>query len=400
MPNETRATRYHRARVRAGGGAFAVSVLVLVAFGPWGAGPWLAAALRTVIAGWPFADAVATALFAAIVLALTHGARYPFERHRDWTLEHRYGLVRTPQQAWRRAHVRGSAAAIVLGVAAALVVRALWAWSGAGWWIVAAVLGFAGHVAWMVTAPLLLTVFGGLRPLRRPTLAARLDALVRRAGASIAVREWRGGDDTTRAHAALAGVGRTRQIILSDTLLETLGEDEIEVVVAHELAHHVHGDVWRAAGWRLIALPVTLAATALVLSRLGAPMGAWPLAPAIGVSGIGAGATGSAPPDGWLALTAAIAFAVHRLLDPIGLALSRRRELAADAFAVRLTGGADAFVASMRRLSQTNLVDDRPPRMARLLSSHPPVRERVLAALRQVDAVDARRVPGEGARLS
>jgi len=72
----------------------------------------------------------------------------------------------------------------------------------------------------------------------------------------------------------------------------------------------------------------------------------------------------------------------HRVLEPLGLALSRRRELRADAYAVRVTGGADAFVTSMRRLAQTNLVDDRPPRLAQLLSSHPPVRERVLAALR------------------
>ena len=377
MLNETRAARYHRARVRAGGGAFAAAILVLLAFGPWGAGPWLAAALDALTAGWPLRDAVAAALFAAIVLALAHAARYPFDRHRDWTLEHRYGLVRTAPAAWRRMHVRSRIAGVALGVAAALVVRAAWAWSGTGWWIAAAAVCFAAHVAWMVLAPLLLTVFGGLRPLRRPALAARLDRLVARAGVAIAVREWRGGEDTTRAHAALAGLGRTRQIILSDTLVETLGDDEIEVVVAHEIAHHVHGDVWRAAGWRLIALPLTLGAAAAGLSWLGAPMGAWPIAPAIaGEPAVGAE---------WLAVTAAIALTVHRLLEPIGLALSRRRELAADAFAVRLTGGADAFVASMRRLSQTNLVDDRPPRLARALSSHPPVRERVLAALRAAE---------------
>ena len=64
-------------------------------------------------------------------------------------------------------------------------------------------------------------------------------------------------------------------------------------------------------------------------------------------------------------MLAAAVLVAHRVLEPIGLALSRRRELRADAYAVRLTGGADAFVTSMRRLSQTNLVDDRPPRLAR-----------------------------------
>jgi STE24 endopeptidase len=234
---------------------------------------------------------------------------------------------------------------------------------------------YAAHVAWTVAAPLLLSAFGGLRPLRRPSLAARLDALIGRAGVDLAVREWRGGDETSQAHAALAGLGRTRQILLSDTLVDTLRDDEIEVVVAHEIGHHVHGDVWRAAAWRLAALPLTVGLSALILARLGAPWGAWPLAAARGPAALAAALP-------WLPILAAAALAVHRALEPIGLALSRGRELRADAYAVRLTGGADAFVTSMRRLSQTNLVDEQPPRLAQLLSSHPPVRERVLAAIR------------------
>ena len=119
---------------------------------------------------------------------------------------------------------------------------------------------------------------------------------------------------------------------------------------------------------------------ALVLAWLGAPAGAWPFAPALPRSW-------ASLPDAlpWLPVFAAAGLAAHRVLEPIGLALSRGRELRADAYAVRLTGGADAFVTSMRRLSQTNLVDDQPPRLARVLSSHPPVRDRVLAALRQAE---------------
>ena len=213
--------------------------------------------------------------------------------------------------------------------------------------------------------------------MRRPSLAARLDALVRRCGVHVAVREWRGGDETTQAHAALAGLGRTRQILLSDTLVDTLRDEEIEVVVAHEIGHHVHGDVWRAAAWRLVALPLMIGVAALVTVRLGAPGGAWPIHPAIHAVMV-------APPDllPWLPVLAAAVLVAHRVLEPLGLALSRGRELRADAYAVRVTGGADAFVTSMRRLSQTNLVDDQPPRLARVLSSHPPVRDRVLAALR------------------
>jgi STE24 endopeptidase len=380
MLNERRAARYHRARVRAGIGGFAAAVLVLAACGPWAAGPWLARASGALTRGWPAASWAATAVFAALVLAAAGAASYPFVRHRDWTLEGRYGLVRVAAARWRRAHLRSAATGVAVGTAAALVIRAAWLWCGAWWWVAVAALFLAVHLAWTVAAPLLLVAFGGLRPLRRAALAARLEALTRRAGARVAIREWRGGDDTTRAHAALAGLGRTRQIILSDTLLDTLGDDEIEVVVAHELAHHVHGDVWRAAAWRAVSLPITLALAAFAAWRFGGPAGAWPF---------GAAPSGAIVPVAvtltWLPAVAAAALAAHRLLEPIGFALSRRRELAADAYAVRLTGGADAFVTSMRRLSQTNLIDDRPPALARVLSSHPPVRERVLAALRQAE---------------
>lgn len=380
MPNETRATRYHRARLQAGAGAFLVSLLVLVACGPRLAGPLLADGAVALIGGEALGGWAATAAFAALVLALVQVASYPFDRHREWTLEGRYGLARLPAGRWMRGHLRGGLARVALGVTVAILVAATWRWCGSAWWIVTAAVCYTAHLAWTVAAPLLLAAFGGLRPLRRPSLAARLGALVRRSGVDLDVREWRGGDETSQAHAALAGLGRTRQILLSDTLVDTLRDDEIEVVVAHEIGHHVHGDVWRAAAWRLVALPATLGAATLLLDRLGAPWGAWPLAAA--TAGGSLSTTQALP---WLPILAAATLVGHRILEPIGLALSRARELRADAYAVRLTGGADAFVTSMRRLSQTNLIDDRPPRLAQWLSSHPPVRERVLSALRQAE---------------
>ena len=115
MPNETRATRYHRSRLQAGAAAFLVSLLVLVACGPVGAGPALAGALAAVLGDSPVAQWAATAAFAAIVLAAVHAASYPFDRHREWTLEGRYGLARLSAGRWLRTHVRGIAARITAG---------------------------------------------------------------------------------------------------------------------------------------------------------------------------------------------------------------------------------------------------------------------------------------------
>ena len=58
------------------------------------------------------------------------------------------------------------------------------------------------------------------------------------------VYEWTLSDRTKKANAALTGMGNTRRILLSDTLLAEYSDDEIEVILAHELAHHVHQDIW------------------------------------------------------------------------------------------------------------------------------------------------------------
>ena len=57
--------------------------------------------------------------------------------------------------------------------------------------------------------------------------------------------EWGLSEKTRKANAALAGIGATRRILVSDTMLAEYSDEEIEVVLAHELAHHVHGDIWK-----------------------------------------------------------------------------------------------------------------------------------------------------------
>ena len=66
--------------------------------------------------------------------------------------------------------------------------------------------------------------------------------------------EWVLSGHTRKANAALAGMGRTRRILLSDTLLADYSEDEIEVILAHELAHHVHRDLWRGIAVQSVVL--------------------------------------------------------------------------------------------------------------------------------------------------
>jgi STE24 endopeptidase len=360
--NEDKATRYHRRRRRADWLGTLISAAVLAALVVSGASQSLANALTPAPPASVWRCVVSTIVYTLLLGAPLLVARLPFDVYREWSLDRLYGLGSTPFGAWLGGYVRGVAVMAALLVCALLTVR-LATLAGQAWWIVAALMLWAGQLAWTLAAPLVLLAFGGLRPLMRPHVSERLRALGQRAGAVLDVYEWRGGDDSRRAHAALGGVGHTRRVILSDTLLESLTVEEIEVVVAHELAHHVHGDVWITTIWRLIVLATGAAASHVALT-----------------SALLAGPT----PPGHLAalpIVAGMLWLVSALLAPIGYAISRAQERRADRFAIETTGNRDAFLTSMRRLAASNLADERPSRLAQLFSSHPSIRERMAAAV-------------------
>jgi STE24 endopeptidase len=186
------------------------------------------------------------------------------------------------------------------------------------------------------------------------------------------VFEWRLGDRTRKANAALAVIGRTRRILLSDTLLETHSDDEIEVILAHELAHQVHGDIWTT-----LVLQVAIMAAALYV--------------AVRALGILHGSLGIAqmPTEvEQLPMLALVAGTVTRLLSPVAHALSRLHERRADRFAIERTGNVAAFMSAIRRLSSQNLAEETPPAWVEaLLHSHPSTARRLEAARRFAERI-------------
>src|SRR5207244_9929194 len=95
-----------------------------------------------------------------------------------------------------------------------------------------------------------------------------------RAGARVlGAYEWGLADKTKKATAALAGIGGTRRILVSDTMLAEYSDEEIEVVLAHELAHHVHGDIWKGIAFESALILGGFYLAARVLAALAAPLG-------------------------------------------------------------------------------------------------------------------------------
>lgn len=358
--NEDKASRYHRLRRRASLAGAALAALLLIGLVTSGA----SASLRdiaTAISGGSFVPTVI--VYVSLLALVVEAAELPLAVYAGLTLERRFGLSTESTRRWWVDQAKGLGVGLPFAAGAGALVAALLRWSPDSWWLAAAAAFLAATVVLAQLAPvLLLPLFYEFRPLDRPALRDRLVALAERAGARVlGVFEWRLGDRTRKANAALAGIGRTRRIILSDTLLAGHSDEEIEVILAHELAHHVHGDIWRG-----IALEA-------VLTTLGFLAADRVLDAAVGRFGIVAKWDPAALP-----LVVLGAGLVTVALQPAVNALSRAHERRADRYALEMTGNVPAFTSAMKRLGAQNLSEERPSRLVQwLFYTHPPVTARI-----------------------
>ena len=366
--NEDKSSRYHRLRRRAdllGTAAAGVVLLGLTVSGTSHRLRELAAA----ISQWVperLNDAVMVILLTVMVILLLQIVELPFAFYQGHRLEHRYGLSTQSTAHWLSDQGKGVLFGTVLAVLGSSVVFAtLRNWPDQWWWMSAGMFAVGLVVMARLAPVVLLPMFYTFKPLERPVLAARLLALAQKARTDVVgVFEWVLSGHTRKANAALAGLGPTRRILVSDTLLADYSEDEIEVILAHELAHHVHRDLWRGIAMQTLLLFGGFFVADLILRRATEALG-------------GRGLSDPAA----LPLLMLVAGAWSCLMLPLVNALSRAQERAADRYALDTTRNVDAFVTAMKRLSQQNLAEEYPSALVRwLFYSHPPIRERIEAA--------------------
>jgi STE24 endopeptidase len=315
----------------------------------------------------PFLPSASTVLiYVAIVLAVTEILSLPLAYYSGFVLERRYELSNESAAAWLLDQIKSLAIGLVLSGAAASILYALIRRSPERWWMPAGAVFALLIVGLAQIAPVaLLPLFYTVKPLDRDALRARLLALAERSGARVlGAYEWGLGEKTKKANAALAGIGGTRRILVSDTMLAEYTDEEIEVVLAHEIAHHVHGDIWKGILFESVLI---LAGFYLASRALAA------LAPVFGLRG--------AADVAGLPLLVLAAGAVSLLMVPAAHALSRGFERRADRFALALTRNPQAFISAMRRLGAQNLAEEHPSKIVQwLFYSHPPLLERIAAA--------------------
>jgi STE24 endopeptidase len=311
------------------------------------------------------------------VLVVRAAVGLPFSV-RAFRQDARAGLATQGLGGFLRDWAKGRAVGLVLTVLpiTALVLGARW--QPPGWPLVAAAAAVLLVLALAVAGPVLIEpLFNRFNPLEPGPLRARLLELA--ATMRVPVGDVLVADAsrrTTRVNAYVSGLGRTRRVVVYDTLLAAAGSgapdgtgsgaDEVALVVAHELAHVRHRDVlWGTIGAAALAAVSVLAAIALF--DLGS------VQRALGVTGLGDPLVAPG-----LLLLASLGGLVAA---PVASAISRWAEARADWVSLEVTRDPATAVAVERRLALENRADLRPNRLLMLLfASHPSTMARIAQA--------------------
>jgi STE24 endopeptidase len=337
---------------------------------------WLADAI-------PRAGLRLAALF-VIVTVIHMAISFPLSVYAGFVLEHRFGLSRQTFGRWFWRYAKRNFLVLAFGL---LLFEGLYAiiwWTGPNWWWIAAVAFFVVSVLIGQLVPVLIlplfykierigTGTGGdgdktEQEAKATEVARRMARLADGTGLSIeGVYRMDMSAETAKANAMLAGLGQTRRVIMGDTLLDGFSPDEIEVVFAHEIGHHVYRHIHK-----LIAVGVVLSAAGFWLSDQ--ILRTW--------AGIGSGGSGyeNLSPAS-LPLVMFVLSVFGLLIEPLQNAISRHFERQCDRYALERTGLRSAYVSAFRKLAQLNKDDPSPnPLAVFLFHSHPPIAERLALA--------------------
>ncbi len=304
-----------------------------------------------------------------VITAIHLVVSLPLSFYSGHVLEHRFHLSTQSLGGWLWRYAKRNVLAV--GFSLLLILGLYWLiWTtGPAWWYVAAAAFFVVSIVLGQLAPvLILPLFYKIEKLDAPELTDRIARLASGTGLSIeGVYRINLSDETVKANAMLAGLGGTRRVLLGDTLLSSFSPDEVEVIFAHEIGHHVFRHIRKM----IVAGLLYSAAGFWICDRL---LVAW-MADGGGEVDYGRLPVSTLP----LLLLILTVFAL--VLQPLQNVVSRRFERQCDRYALERTGLKAAYLSAFRKLARLNKDDPNPHWLdVFLFHSHPPVAERLAMA--------------------
>ena len=309
---------------------------------------------------------IALLLFSAVLGILNGVFSLPLSFYSGYVLEHRFNLSNQNFFQWIWEQVKAFLVSIPIAAPLALLFYFFLREYQSLWWLAVATAMFVVSIVLSKIAPVvIMPLFYKFIPLENDLLTERILALCKNTRMNITgIFTFNLSKTTKKANAGFTGIGKSKRIILGDTLMQHFSDDEIETVFAHELGHYVHGHIWKNILVGTLSIYLGLFITAklyfISLSWFGFfaidQLAALPLLVL------------------WLGVYSVVT-------SPLSNVLSRKYEFEADRYALEKTGNVSAFVSTMRKLADMNLADVAPhPIIEFLFYSHPSIEKRIHAA--------------------
>lgn len=359
MQNNSTAKQYNRTKLIIGIASGILSFLLMLAIVTFGYSQAIAEQAHALSTN----SYIALLLFVVGIGLIESVVTSPLGFYSSYVLEHRYNLSNQTLGKWAWERLKGMLVGAPFMVVVVFVLYYCLQTYGNNWWLpVSIALTFFSIVLARIVPTFIMPLFYTFTPIEEGSLRERITTLCNEAGVHIkGIFAFNMSKNTKKANAGFTGIGKSKRIILGDTLMQEFSEDEIATVFAHELGHYKHKHI-------IIGIVVGIVSTFVglfVASKLYSVSLGW-----FGFTAITDLA--ALPLLGlWLSLFGLVT-------SPLGNILSRKHEREADRYAVTTTRDASAFISALQKLATMNLADPEPhPLVEFLFYSHPSILRRI-----------------------
>jgi len=290
---------------------------------------------------------------------------FPVSFYTGFYLEHKYNLSNQTFFKWLLEGLKGLLVSLVIGIPILLIFYFSLNYFGNIWWLPFAIIMFFISVVLSQIFPILIfPIFYKITPIEDVELKKRITELARDANLKVEnVYKFNMSKNTKKANAAFTGLGKTKRIILGDTLLENYSTEEIETVIAHELGHYKKKHIIKNILIGTVSSFLTLFLIALLYKNSLSWFGF------TNITQVSA-----------LPLLALWSMLIGIIQTPLGNILSRKFEYQADEYAIFETKNPFAFKKTLEKLTEQNLGDKEPhPFVEWFFYSHPSIKNRINA---------------------
>jgi len=306
---------------------------------------------------------IALVIFILFLFIIQSIISFPFSLYSGYYVEHKYSLSNQTFLKWILEEMKSDLVSIVLSIPLLLLMEYILRKDENNWWIwVGIILFLFSVVIAKITPILILPLFYKFKPVEDAAVIERLNKLCGKEDIlAKGIFSFNLSKETKKANAFFTGMGKSKSINISDTLLEKFSIDEIEMVFAHELGHSRYGHLWKGIVFNTVVLFLGLYIVSIVYADLVvhfeyssiSDIAAFPLI---------------------FLLLSIYGF----VFLPITNSVSRHYEREADSYAVKLTGNFNAFESTMLKLADLNLSDKEPNRFVEFFFyGHPSIGNRI-----------------------